>query len=422
MADTKIQKQGRIYISESEYNALRLTGKLQPNTEYCITKVINKGGTIEGSVVITGDLTVQGKTTTKDIENVSTKNYLITLAEDNTTALTVPAGIKVPKYNGTESGALVFDANGVAYVGDVVLKDDGNIDVAASDLQPLATRGALVDGNLVSWNSASLTLVDSGKKVGDFIEKWTPTDARLYVYAVDQNGTQTHQVYSNNPIPWSIVRRGSTNQSEFGTPTEDAHAATKKYVDDGFVTKNTTTPKTIYAVDSAQKPINLPFTQNATANTMAQRYTNGRLRVGEPVENSDATTVTYVKAQRTYDHHIIIYQKYQDSDAAAAGENVNMEIFLTARSNSDTVEIVDIISLNLLLSGYDTMSSMYLASGYIEEPDHSQFWVVYGLFVEAGGGDIIVQVYNRESGERASLTLSSYSLSFDVATINPYFE
>ena len=45
MTDITIQKQGRIYISESEYNALRLTGKLQPNTEYCITKVTNKGGT-----------------------------------------------------------------------------------------------------------------------------------------------------------------------------------------------------------------------------------------------------------------------------------------------------------------------------------------------------------------------------------------
>lgn len=67
-----------------------------------------------------------------------------------------------------------------------------------------------------------------------------------------------------------------------------------------------------------------------------------------------------------------------------------MEIFLTARSNSDTVEIVNIDSLNLLLSGYNTMSSMYLASGFIEEPDHSQFWVVYGLFVEAGSGEIIV--------------------------------
>ena len=264
MADTKIQKQGRIYISESEYNALRLTGKLQPNTEYCITKVINKGGTIEGSVVITGDLTVRGKTTTKDIENVSTKNYLITLAEDNTTALTAPAGIKVPKYNGTESGALVFDANGVAYVGDVILKDDGNIDVAASDLQPLATRGALVDGNLVSWSSANLTLVDSGKKVNDFIEKWTPTDNQLYVYAINQNGEQVHETYTNNPLAWSIVRRNDVGQSEFGTPTADAHAATKKYVDDNFVTKNTTIPKAIYAVDSAQKPVNLPFTQNAT--------------------------------------------------------------------------------------------------------------------------------------------------------------
>ena len=264
MADTKIQKQGRIYISESEYNALRLTGKLQPNTEYCITKVINKGGTIEGSVVITGDLTVRGKTTTKDIENVSTKNYLITLAEDNTTALTAPAGIKVPKYNGTESGALVFDANGVAYVGDVILKDDGNIDVAASDLQPLATRGALVDGNLVSWSSANLTLVDSGKKVNDFIEKWTPTDNQLYVYAVNQNGEQVHEKYSNNPLAWSIVRRNDVGQTEFSTPTADAHAATKKYVDDNFVTKNTTIPKAIYAVDSAQKPVNLPFTQNAT--------------------------------------------------------------------------------------------------------------------------------------------------------------
>lgn len=357
MADTKIQKQGRIYISESEYNALRLTGNLQPNTEYCITKVINKGGTIKGSVVITGDLTVQGKTTTKDIENVSTKNYLITLAEDNTTALTVPAGIKVPKYNGTESGALVFDANGVAYVGDVVLKDDGNIDVAASDLQPLATRGALVDGNLVSWNSASLTLVDSGKKVGDFIEKWTPTDARLYVYAVDQNGTQTHQVYSNNPIPWSIVRRDSTNQSEFGTPTEDAHAATKKYVDDGFVTKNTTTPKAIYAVDSAQKPVNLPFTQNATANTMAQRYIDGRLKVGNPVDATDAATRGYVDDQKTYTHYIHMWRGDET-------EHTYMEVFMNISGSSISTFVDNFDDLYNLIEDVSPGSFSVSATGW----------------------------------------------------------
>lgn len=314
MANTTIQRQGRIYISESEYNALLLTGKLQPNTEYCITKVINKGGTIEGSVVITGDLTVRGKTTTKDIENVSIKNNLITLAEDNATALTTPAGIKVPKYNGTETGALVFDANGVAYVGDVVLKDDGNIDVAASDLQPLATRGALVDGNLVSWNSASLTLIDSGKKVGDFIPKSAFTGAWQVILSAGSTSELTTRQVSGVPANHAIPEFDSVGRLEVNNPDgtaqakeSDKYVVNVGYTKDNFVAKNTTIPKAIYAVDSAQKPVNLPFTQNATANTMAQRYTGGRLRVGEPVENSDATTITYVKAQRTYDHHIAIY-------------------------------------------------------------------------------------------------------------------
>lgn len=377
MADTKIQKQGRIYISESEYNALRLTGKLQPNTEYCITKVTNKGGTIEGSVVITGDLTVRGKTTTKDIENVSTKNYLITLAEDNTTALTVPAGIKVPKYNGTESGALVFDANGVAYVGDVILKDDGNIDVAASDLQPLATRGALVDGNLVSWSSANLTLVDSGKKVNDFIEKWTPTDKQLYVYAVNQNGEQVHEKYSNNPVAWSIVRRNDAGQSEFGTPTADAHAATKKYVDDNFVTKNTTIPKAIYAVDSAQKPVNFPYTQNATQDTIAQRYTNGRLKVGAPVDAADAATKGYVDGKKTYTHYIHMVR-------GDISERTFMEVFITVSGSSISTQVDNLTDLTALIEDVNPGPRYVSATGWDAANDSP----IIGTALNFGTGDI----------------------------------
>ena len=377
MADTKIQKQGRIYISESEYNALRLTGNLQPNTEYCITKVTNKGGTIEGSVVITGDLTVRGKTTTKDIENVSTKNYLITLAEDNTTALTVPAGIKVPKYNGTESGALVFDANGVAYVGDVILKDDGNIDVAASDLQPLATRGALVDGNLVSWSSANLTLVDSGKKVNDFIEKWTPTDNQLYVYAINQNGEQVHETYTNNPLAWSIVRRNDVGQSEFGTPTADAHAATKKYVDDNFVTKNTTIPKAIYAVDSAQKPVNLPFTQNATQDTIAQRYTNGRLKVGAPVDAADAATKGYVDGKKTYTHYIHMIR-------GDISERTFMEVFITVSGSSISTQVDNLTDLTALIEDVNPGPRYVSATGWDAANDSP----IIGTALNFGTNDI----------------------------------
>ena len=88
-------------------------------------------------------------------------------------------------------------------------------------------NGRLQVGTPVGINDATTkAYVDGG-----FIEKWTPTDNQLYVYAVNQNGEQIHEKYSNNPLAWSIVRRNDVGQSEFGTPTADAHAATKAYVD-----------------------------------------------------------------------------------------------------------------------------------------------------------------------------------------------
>ena len=390
MADTKIQKQGRIYISESEYNALRLTGNLQPNTEYCITKVINKGGTIEGSVVITGDLTVQGKTTTKDIENASTKNYLITLAEDNTTALTAPAGIKVPKYNGTESGALVFDANGVAYVGDVILKDDGNIDVAASDLQPLATRGALVDGNLVSWSSANLTLVDSGKKVGDFVAKRSTTDSDSYVYAYSKGGDNGLRV-SGDVKGSTIPFRFKDGRVKVGTATEDSDAMPKKQVEDNFVAKNTTIPKAIYAVDSVQKPVNLPYTQDATANTMAQRYTGGRLKVGAPVDVADAATKGYVDAQTTYTHYVTI-----------TNTNYIGGILLTMSDEID--EPFD--NLTMLRKGLYDIGKTIMATGYLRNKNETSepVAVVYGIELDSTG-EVIQAVATYQTSTSTDITI-----------------
>ena len=119
-----------------------------------------------GSLAVGGNLTVNGTTTTVDSTTLQVKDKLIEVAHGNTTALTTPAGLVAPKYDGTNSGALVFDSTGTAYVGDVTLKD-GNIDVANSGLQPLATRTGLVGGNLVQYDSTAQTLKDSGKKISD---------------------------------------------------------------------------------------------------------------------------------------------------------------------------------------------------------------------------------------------------------------
>lgn len=128
------------------------------------------GGTITGNLAVGGNLTINGTTTTVDSTTLQVKDKLIEVAHGNTATLTTPAGLVAPKYDGTNSGALVFDSTGTAYVGDVTLKD-GNIDVANSGLQPLATRTGLVGGNLVQYDSSAQTLKDSGKKISDLALK-----------------------------------------------------------------------------------------------------------------------------------------------------------------------------------------------------------------------------------------------------------
>jgi hypothetical protein len=140
-------------------------------------KLDKTGGTITGNlsvnggVTVGGNLTVNGTTTTIDSTTLQVKDKLIEVAHGNTTKLTSPAGLVVPKYDGTNSGALVFDGDGMAQVGKVVLDAAGNIDTTKSGLQTLATRTNLVGGNLVQYDSTNKTFVDSGKKVGDFALK-----------------------------------------------------------------------------------------------------------------------------------------------------------------------------------------------------------------------------------------------------------
>lgn len=129
-------------------------------------QTVTGNGSVSGNFTVGGNLTINGTTTTVDSTTLQVKDKLIEVAHGNTSSLTTPAGLVAPKYDGTNSGALVFDSTGTAYVGDVTLKD-GNIDVANSGLQPLATRTGLVGGNLVQYDSSALTLKDSGKKISD---------------------------------------------------------------------------------------------------------------------------------------------------------------------------------------------------------------------------------------------------------------
>ena len=171
-------------------------------------QTVTGNGSVSGNFTVGGNLTINGTTTTVDSTTLQVKDKLIEVAHGNTTSLTTPAGLVAPKYDGTNSGALVFDSTGTAYVGDVTLKD-GNIDVANSDLQPLATRTGLVGGNLVQYDSSAQTLKDSGKKISDLALKTDIPNTAKHSSKQLETNTDLNTLNSSADIGWYHVGGGN---------------------------------------------------------------------------------------------------------------------------------------------------------------------------------------------------------------------
>ena len=171
-------------------------------------QTVTGNGSVSGNFTVGSNLTVNGTTTTVDSTTLQVKDKLIEVAHGNTTTLTTPAGLVAPKYDGTNSGALVFDSTGTAYVGDVTLKD-GNIDVAKSDLQPLATRDGLVGGNLVQYDSTAQTLKDAGKKISDLALKTDIPNTAKHSSTQLATNTDLNTLNSSADIGWYHVGGGN---------------------------------------------------------------------------------------------------------------------------------------------------------------------------------------------------------------------
>lgn len=204
-----VDAKGRVTAGSSQEYATKTYVDTQDDK-----KLDKAGGIITGDLTIGGNVTVNGTTTTVNSNTLTVKDKLIEVAKDNTTTLTSPAGIIVPKYNGTDYGALVIDSDGNAKVGDVKLTTGGDIDVNNSGLQTLATRTNLVGGNLVQYDSTNKTLVDSGKKVGDFALKTDiPTVPTNYVTTDTKQDITGEKAFKNtNGLSTNRINNLSGNE------------------------------------------------------------------------------------------------------------------------------------------------------------------------------------------------------------------
>lgn len=193
-----------------------------------------------GGLTVGGNLTVNGTTTTVDSTTLQVKDKLIEVAHGNTTKLTTPAGLVAPKYDGTHSGALVFDGDGIASVGDVTLDASGNIDVTRSQLQPLATRTGLVNDNLVKYDSANQTLVDSGKKITDFATAAQGSNADSALSKANANATEIANIKNGTTkVKKAETADNATNATNV-TTNINGKAITSIFEADGVTAKKAT--------------------------------------------------------------------------------------------------------------------------------------------------------------------------------------
>lgn len=231
-----------------------------------------------GGLTVGGNLTVNGTTTSIDSTTLKVSDKLIEVAKDNTVKLTTPAGIVVPNYDGTNSsGALVFDGNGIASVGDVELDASGNIDVARSKLQPLATRTGLVNDHLVKYDSDNQTLVDSGKTISDFATAAQGSNADSALAKANANATEIANIKNGTTkVKKAETADNATNATNVTTNING------KAINSIFETDGITAKKATHAVNA----------DNATSARSADAVAN-KLKVSGQDSLGRATKVEY---------------------------------------------------------------------------------------------------------------------------------
>lgn len=235
-------------------------------------KLDKAGGTVTGAlavnggVTIGGNLTVNGTTTTVNSTTLAVADKLIEVASKNTAKLTTPAGIVVPKYDGTNSGALVFDGDGIASVGDVVLNANGDIDTTRSQLQTLATRTGLVDGKLVKYDGTNKTLVDAGKTVGDFATAAQGATADTAKAKADTNATDIANIKNGTTVVPNATHANTADSAANVTTNINGKAITSIFETNGTTVKNATNASSADTANSTKSGLSFYVDGNTSSN------------------------------------------------------------------------------------------------------------------------------------------------------------
>lgn len=283
--------------------AKALEGSIGSVTPEDLEKKYDKtGGTISGDVSIQGNLTVSGTTTTEKEKQLLVEENVIATNANKVDLKTLLSGLAINKNASATYGIMYDPADDSVKLGLGTLDAEKKFTFndSGTDGKAIATRAdssELTDGDLVKWDGTTNSLVDSGKKTDDFVEKVTVTKGSNLAYVAKNDGTQGMFSITTAPAGGSIAQRKQNGGAvEVGTAVQDSDAMPKKQVEDGFVSKiSTAGAERCYTITPEGKQSARGIVANiADPYTIPLRGAGGILRVGTPVGVNDATPKSYV--------------------------------------------------------------------------------------------------------------------------------
>ena len=271
------------------------------------------GGTITGSLAIQGDLTVTGTTTTEAAQTLAVKDSIIITNADGAELGATLSGIAIRK-DGENTYGVMYDPSGDSVklgLGTLDSENRFTFNDGGTDGKAIATRAdssVLTDGNLVKWDDATKSLIDSGKKTDDFVEKVTNTTTSTKAYIAKTDGSQGTIEVATGVAANTLAQRGADGRLQVGDPKGQYDATTKEYVDSALEKKlDTYTGTAYYPVIPVQRRISASdpsagyyqaweqMSVEATNNTVARRTANGTVATAIPKSDKDATPKKYVE-------------------------------------------------------------------------------------------------------------------------------
>lgn len=124
----------------------------------------------------------------------------------------------------------------------------------------------------------------------DYVKKTYAQEGQQLVYLSSYNNPNDSAFVDFGNTAYTFPRRNDKSNIKVGTATDDTDAVNKKYAEDNFIPIKQITGGDfqIPQVGYNKEIYWLPSNVYASDNSIAQRYTDGRLRVTNPVEDSDA--------------------------------------------------------------------------------------------------------------------------------------